>query len=190
MAGREQINPTGKERTFGENEIIISKTDPKGLVTYANEVFCRISSFNEIELVGKPHNLVRHPDMPGCIFKLMWEELKAGKEFYGYVKNMASNGDHYWVMAWVHPLTAVDKKVKGFLSYRLHPNRNVLPKIQELYDFLIKEEKSEKNRNKGIEKSYKLLAEKYKPIMESVTKKDPYYREFVKKAKTIVREST
>ncbi len=185
----EAIKPTGKERKISGNEVIISKTDNRGIIKYANEVFCKISSYNEIELIDKPHNVVRHPDMPGCIFRLMWGELKEGKEFYGYVKNMASNGDHYWVMAWVSPIVT-NRVIKGFLSYRLPPNREVLPKIQELYDKLLEVERSEENRNKGIEKSYKMLVESYKPIMSEVTKQDPFYADFVKKAKDIVRQSS
>ena len=73
---------TGHERTFAPDEFIVSKTDVKGHITYANEVFLRISGFDEEEVIGAPHSLVRHPDMPRCVFKLLWETIQAKKEIF------------------------------------------------------------------------------------------------------------
>ena len=95
--------PTGKERTFSDDEIIVSKTDPKGRLTYVNDVFCKVGLYSEDELVGQPHSIVRHPDMPRSIFALLWERIRAGREIFAYVKNMAKNGDYYWVLAHVTP---------------------------------------------------------------------------------------
>ena len=97
------IKPTGIERTFGEDEIIVSKTDLKGRITYANQVFLRIPGYTEKEVLGQPHNIIRHPDMPRCVFKLLWDTLEARREIFAYVINMACNGDHYWVFAHVTP---------------------------------------------------------------------------------------
>ena len=87
------------ELSFNENEIIVSKTDLKGRITYGNEVFIKLSGYEERELLGKPHNIVRHPQMPKCIFKLLWERIQSGEEIFAYVVNQAKNGDHYWVFA-------------------------------------------------------------------------------------------
>jgi PAS domain S-box-containing protein len=113
--------PTGRETTFGEEEIIVSKTDPRGVVTYANQVFIRVSGYKEEEILGKPHNLIRHPDMPRCVFHLLWTQLKAGREIFAYVKNMARNGDHYWVWANVTPTFDNSGRIVNFHSNRRRP---------------------------------------------------------------------
>ena len=98
-----QVRPTGTERTFGEDEIIVTKTDLRGVLTYANDVFLRISALTEDEAIGQPHSLIRHPDMPRAVFKLLWDTLKERKELFAYVVNLASDGAHYWVLAHVTP---------------------------------------------------------------------------------------
>ena len=100
---RPSVRPTGIERFFEEDEIIVSKTDPKGVITYANRVFLRIAQYEEEEILGAAHNIIRHPDMPQCIFDLLWKTIASGQEIFAYVKNMAKNGDHYWVFAHVTP---------------------------------------------------------------------------------------
>ena len=94
---------TGVERFFDKDEIIVSKTDLKGRMTYCNDVFLRIAGYTEQELLGQPHSIIRHPDMPRCVFKLLWDTIGAGKEIFAYVINRAKNGDHYWVLAHVTP---------------------------------------------------------------------------------------
>ena len=94
---------TGVERTFGDDEIIVSKTDTKGRITYANRVFQQVAGYTEDELLGKAHSIVRHPDMPRCVFKFLWDTIGAGNEVFAYVLNKAKNGDHYWVFAHVTP---------------------------------------------------------------------------------------
>ena len=97
------ITPTGKERYFEKTELIVSKTDLKGRMLYVNDVFMRISGFNEKELLGQPHSMIRNPQMPRCVFKLLWDTLEAKKEIFAYVVNICKNGDHYWVLAHVTP---------------------------------------------------------------------------------------
>ncbi|HPV77190.1 MAG TPA: PAS domain-containing protein, partial [Gemmatimonadaceae bacterium] len=94
---RSQVVPSGRERSFGEDEIIVSKTDLQGKITYANDVFIRVSGYEEDELLGAPHSIIRHPDMPRAVFKLLWDTLATGREVFAYVNNMARNGDNYWV---------------------------------------------------------------------------------------------
>src|SRR5262245_21896843 len=110
------IQPTGQERFFGADEIIVSKTDLRGHLTYANDVFLRVSAFAEDEVVGKPHNLIRHPDMPRCVFKLLWETISGGDELFAYIVNLAQDGAHYWVLAHVTPSVGLDGRVVGYHS--------------------------------------------------------------------------
>ncbi|MFB2601358.1 PAS domain-containing protein, partial [Rhizobium phaseoli] len=92
---------TQRERTFPAQQRLISTTNAKGVITYCNDAFVAISGFTYDELVGQPHNLVRHPDMPPAVFGHMWETIKQGKPWMGVVKNRAKNGDYYWVSAYV-----------------------------------------------------------------------------------------
>lgn len=95
MSDRQQHHVTGKEVFFKPEEIIVSKTDLKGRITYANRVFLDISGFTEAELLGKPHSILRHPEMPRCVFKLLWDTIQNGSEIFAYVINRCKNGDHY-----------------------------------------------------------------------------------------------
>jgi len=107
MARATAVQLTGIERTFDQDQIIVSKTDLTGHLTYANELFLGIARYAEDEVLGQPHSLVRHPDMPRAIFDLLWETLKAGREIFAFVINRGKDGSHYWVLAHVTP-TLVD----------------------------------------------------------------------------------
>lgn len=142
--------PTGVERSFGEDEIIVSKTDLSGRITYANEVFLRVSGYSEKEALGAPHSVIRHPDMPRSVFQLLWDRLRAGKEIFAYVVNMAKNGDHYWVFAHVTPSFDESGKILGF-----HSNRRVAqPKprraMEELYGVLRAEEARQNDKASAV----------------------------------------
>ncbi len=102
MKGNE-IRRSGRERKFAEDDIIVSKTDLTGRIRYANRVFLDIAGYEEREVIGRPHNMIRHPNMPSCIFHLLWEIIQRDEEIFAYVLNMAKNGDHYWVFAHVTP---------------------------------------------------------------------------------------
>ncbi len=136
---------TGVERTFGEDEIIVSKTDLKGIITYANQVFMRVAQFEEEELLGKPHNLIRHPDMPRCVFQLLWDTIQAGREIFAYVINRTKHGDHYWVLAHVTPTFDENRKIVGYHSSRRRPRRDAVEKARQLYDVLLREEQKYSN---------------------------------------------
>jgi PAS domain S-box-containing protein len=169
--GRAPIIPTGRERLFGKEEIIISKTDAKGKITYANDLFCKISGYKSEQLIGKPHNIIRHPDMPRCIFRLMWERVEGGEDIYVYVKNLVSNGDHYWVIAKVSPLLSEQyssrlsrqgynipkREIVGFLSYRRSPDHEKVKDVEQLYQLLRRVEQQAKNINEGTEAAYQMM---------------------------------
>ncbi|MEK6677100.1 MAG: PAS domain-containing protein [Planctomycetota bacterium] len=144
------VNLTGRERLFDEDEIIVSKTDLKGRITYANQVFCRVSQFSEDELLGQPHNIVRHRDMPRCVFKLLWDTIQSGKEIFAYVLNRAKSGDHYWVFAHVTPSYNTEGRMIGYHSSRRCPDRSALEKIKSVYRLLLTEEQKFSNPKEGI----------------------------------------
>ena len=151
------VQPSGTERTFGEEEIIVSKTDPKGRITYANNVFLNIAGYDEKEVLGQPHSMIRHPDMPRCVFKLLWDTLESGKEIFAYVINMAKNGDHYWVFAHVTPTFDADGNIVGYHSNRRTPDRAAVEKVKDLYAQLIAEEERHGDRKEGMLASTKIL---------------------------------
>lgn len=142
--------PTGKERSFSEDDIIVSKTDAKGRLTYVNDVFCAVGLYRESELIGQPHSIVRHPDMPRCIFALLWQRIQSGREIFAYVKNMAKNGDHYWVLAHVTPSYDGNGQIDGYHSNRRVPDRKALAVIEPLYRDLLATENGTADRKAGM----------------------------------------
>ena len=124
---------TGIERTFNKDEFIVSKTNLLGHITYANEVFLRMASMTEAETLGAPHSVIRHPEMPRCVFKLLWETIAAGNEIFAYVINLAKTGDHYWVFAHVTPSFDSGGKIIGYHSNRRVADPVALEKIKSLY---------------------------------------------------------
>lgn len=155
-----EIVPTNVERRLASQDIIVSKTDLKGHILYANRVFLDIAEYEEGEVIGQPHNLIRHPDMPRCIFKLFWERLAEGKEVFAYVKNLCKNGDHYWVFAHATPSFADDGSVIGYHSTRRAPDRAALDDIVALYGELCEIEAGHANRKSGLEASVAALESK------------------------------
>ena len=123
---------TGNEKILQDGDVIVSKTDTKGLITYINKTFMEISGFTEEELIGAPHNLVRHPDMPPAAFKDLWDTIQAGKSWKGYVKNRCKNGDHYWVEANANPIYE-NGTVTGYMSLRTKPARETVEFCENLY---------------------------------------------------------
>lgn len=151
--------PSGRERDFASDELIVTKTDSTGRITYANDVFIRVSGFSECELLGQPHSMIRHPDMPRAVFKLLWDRLKAGEEVFAYVVNLAKNGDHYWVLAHVSPDFAADGAVSGFHSSRRCPTRQAIEAVRPVYQKLKSIESQNADRKAGLEQSARLLDE-------------------------------
>lgn len=137
---RPSISPTQNEIKLGYDELIISKTDPSGRITYANKVFMKICDFSEEELLGQPHNIIRHPDMPRGVFWGLWDTLKQGREFFWLVKNMTSHGDYYWVLANVRP-DFVGKQCVGYFSVRRSPSRKLIESIIPVYRQMMELEK-------------------------------------------------
>jgi PAS domain S-box-containing protein len=166
------VRPTNTERFFPEDEIIVSKTDLKGHILYANHTFLYVSGYSEQELLGQPHNIIRHPDMPQCVFKLLWDTLEAGREIFAYVKNMSKNGDYYWVFAHVTPTFDQHDRVTGYHSNRRVPDRKQVEIFGDLYRQLLREEQSHSDWRAGMEAAGNML-------MSTITGKGMSYDEFI-----------
>lgn len=150
-------DPTGRERSFDPQEIIVSKTDLKGRITYVNDVFCKVGLYEEDEVLGQPHSIVRHPEMPAAIFHLLWQRIRTGEEIFAYVKNLAKNGDHYWVLAHVTPSHNLQGEADGFHSNRRLPARAALAEIEPLYRRLNAEEARHADRRAGMQAALALI---------------------------------
>lgn len=151
---------TGVERFFDNDEIIVSKTDLKGRITYANRTFIEISGYKEDELLGMPHSVIRHPSMPRCVFKLLWDTLALGEEIFAYVVNKCKNGDHYWVFAHVTPSFDRMGKVISYHSSRRVADSGIIDTvIAPLYKELLREEERHANRQDAIKASTQMLGD-------------------------------
>ncbi len=123
---------TNVEYVVKEGEVILSKTDVKGLITYVNDTLCRITGFTQDDLIGQPHNIFRHPDMPAPAFEDLWNTIQSGKNWRGLVKNRCKNGDYYWVDASVTP-SYENGQMVGFTSYRVKPAQGAVKAADKLY---------------------------------------------------------
>ena len=150
-----KIVPNKNEKTFQDNVLLVTKTDLKGKITYANRGFMKIVEMDESTLVGSPHNIIRHPDMPKIIFKYLWTYLQSKHEIHAYVKNICADGSFYWVMANVTPsFDSTSGKVIGYHSARRSPTKEAMQVIEPLYKKLLQAEKSG-----GISASEKIMTD-------------------------------
>lgn len=163
---------TGKERFF--KDIIVSKTDLEGKITYANRTFMEVAGFpDDKACIGQPHNIIRHPDMPRAVFFLLWKTLQSNQEIFAYVINRALNGDHYWVLAHVTPSHDMNNNIIGYHSNRRVPNRSVIDNhIIPLYKKLIDIEKSEASSRVGMDKAFQA-------VVDLLTESKLSYNEFI-----------
>lgn len=136
------VVPTGVEKRFRPDQVIVSKTDRQGRLTYVNPVFVEISGYVEADLLGQPHNVIRHPDMPRSVFKLLWDTISRGEELFAYVVNLSADGGHYWVLAHVTPTRDADGAIVGYHSNRRTPDPTALTVVQALYRDLLAAERT------------------------------------------------
>lgn len=126
--------PKMEQERIMTSDFLLSKTAPTGKITYCNEEFIKISGYTEEELLGKPHNIVRHPDMPRTLFKYLWQKIRNGEEVNAYVKNRAKDGPYYWVFANIAPSFANDgKTIVSYNSVRRKPHRDGIAFITDFY---------------------------------------------------------
>jgi PAS domain S-box-containing protein len=161
-------NQINIESHFNIDELFFSTTDKKGIIDSFNQVFVRVSEYSKDELSHRPHNMIRHPDMPKSVFKLLWCEISNGNPLCAYVKNMSKSGKYYWVYAMAFPIA------DGYLSIRLKPSTALLAQVDALYKKMLATEKSKSDKNAGMEASTQLLVDSlnslgfqnYKQFME------------------------
>ena len=123
---------TGRETVLDDYAFLVSETDAKGTILFANEDFCKIAEYDIDELIGKPHNMVRHKDMPKLAFKSLWDTVQKGEVWTGYVKNVTKSGGYYWVFATVYPFESCDGS-KGYLSCRRKASTEEIDAAIKLY---------------------------------------------------------
>jgi aerotaxis receptor len=133
--------------------LIVSHTDLKGVITYANDTFAAISGYSVAELIGKPHNILRHPDMPSSLFENLWSTLKSGKLWSGYVKNKTKSGGYYWVYAQVSSLFDQDGAYIGYKSLRQAVPKEKRNELEEAYTALKEKEEGKMKLNIWIDRS-------------------------------------
>jgi len=121
-----------REVPFPEGKLIVSRTDPAGTITHANQAFVEMSGYPEAELIGAPHHILRHPDMPAVAFKDLWDTCARGEKWHGYVKNLRRDGAYYWVYATVVTNRRAGKVV-GYTSVRRKPSRAKIAEAEALY---------------------------------------------------------
>jgi PAS domain S-box-containing protein len=136
----ERPEPIDEEILF-DNGVIISETDVSGVITFANRKFAQISGYSQEELVGQPHNLLRHPDMPKAAFKDMWDTIIAGEEWSRFVKNLRKDGRYYWVKTFIKPSFDKEGHIKGYIAARKIPKRDEVFTADSQYKIMLAAEK-------------------------------------------------
>jgi len=134
---KKNLPVSNNEKPFPDGVKLISTTDTRGIITHCNDHFVQMSGFSMEELIGKSHNIVRHPDMPPAAFEILWEHIKSGRPWMGLVKNRCKNGDHYWVNAYVTPVTK-NGQVVGYESVRVKPDRKDVDRAEKVYQSINK----------------------------------------------------
>ncbi len=142
------------ERQMSENDFIVSKTDLKGKITYCNRIFIEMAEYTEEELLGAPHNIIRHPKMPKAVFQLLWDRIQKKEEVFAFVLNQTKNKNEYWVFANVTASLDVRGNVIGYYSVRRKPNAKAIAIIKPLYAKMLEAEK-----NGGTSASTKILTD-------------------------------
>ena len=145
--------PKNHEIKLSPKRYIVSKTDPKGIIEYGNDYFVEISGYSEKELIGQPHSILRHPDMPKVAFKLMWERIKKGQNFIAIVKNLAKDGSYYWVVTdFETKMDPITNEIISYTAFRKAAPQKAIDAIIPIYKKLLEIEKEG-----GMEASEKYL---------------------------------
>lgn len=157
-----QTSLTGHERTFSADDVIVTKTDLKGHITYANRVFLNIAQLDLKQAMGAPHSIIRHPAMPRCVFKFLWDRISTGHEVFAYVINRAISGDHYWVFAHVTPSYGANGEIIGYHSNRRVADKSKIAIIEPIYAELLAVEENHPDRKQGMNAALGALVDKLK----------------------------
>ena len=160
--------PSDREVDWNKTKVLLSKTDTKGTILYANEAFIDVSGYDEFELIGQPHNVIRHPDMPKVIFKFLWDSIKSNKNIHAIIKNMSKTGRFYWVITDFKIIADRDGEIVGYFGTRKSVPDEIITKfIEPLYKKLLHIEEAS---GIGASEDYLIgfLEERKKTYMEYV----------------------
>ncbi len=144
---KNRVTPSTVEHSLDHDSFIVSKTDTRGRITYANRTFMHIAGYSERELLGQQHNILRHPDMPRAVFQLLWDTIKQGQECFAFVKNLSKDGSFYWVFANINPNYDDKREVCGYFSVRRMPNQEALNVIEPIYREMLTAEQTAGTRD-------------------------------------------
>jgi PAS domain S-box-containing protein len=164
-----KVTPIEKEVVLKVEDFIVSKTDLKSRILYGNEIFIKMSGYEEKELLGQPHNILRHPDMPRAAFKILYDHIQNGKEWFGYVKNLRKDGGYYWVYANISPTYDSTGKHIGYYSVRRKPRDGFKTIIEPIYKELLSIEATS-GMEAAVEKVNELLNSKQMTFNELMIK--------------------
>ena len=138
----ERPTPIDREVGWNKSQVVISETDVYGRITNVNDVFCNVCGYSPDEMIGQPHSIIRHPDMPKLIFKLLWDNLKAGNNFIGVIKNLAKSGEYYWVITDFEMCRDAMGNITHYIARRKSVPKAVIENyVAPLYQTLLKLEK-------------------------------------------------
>ena len=135
-----KVAPTDEEYLY-EGNVIISQTDLKGIITYVNRKFCEVSGYKSGELIGQPHSIIRHPDMPQATFAKIWETIEGGQAWNGLVKNLRKDGLYYWVDAEIVPIVDEGSSITGYIAVKKQASRKDISENEEIYKKMLEEQK-------------------------------------------------
>lgn len=158
------ISLIDEEVCMGDEEFIVSKADLRGYLTYVNRIFMEMALMSEDQLLNVNHNIIRHPDMPKGVFKLVWMTIKKEQEFFGFVKNLRSDGRYYWVFANITPEYNEHGKLSGYLSVRRKPPTAAIETIEPIYQQMLKIEKSASSDKIAEDKSIEFLQQQLESL--------------------------
>ncbi len=158
------ITLINEEVCMADEEFIVSKTDLRGYITYANRTFMEMAQYQEDQLLSVNHNIIRHPDMPKGVFKFVWMTIKKEKEFFGFVKNLRRDGRFYWVFANITPEYDENGKLSGYLSVRRKPPVSAIEAIEPIYQQMLEIEKSASSDKVAEEKSIEFLQQQLESL--------------------------
>jgi len=162
--------PIDNEIKLSDKRYIVSRTDSLGVIEYGNDYFHEICGYSEAELVGKPHNIIRHPDMPKVLFKLMWERINKGEDIRAIVKNLAKDGSYYWVVTEFEPkIDPVTNKIVSHTAFRRYVPQKAINTIAPIYKKLLE---IEQEQNVQTSEAY---------LLEFLEKNNTTYDEYIEK---------
>jgi aerotaxis receptor len=145
MPRKPNVPVIDEEVTFSDEGLdargLITRTDLKGIITYASKAYRQMTKYPKDELVGEPHSIVRHPDMPSAAFKQMWDDIQNNQTWEGYVKNLRKDGRYYWVIVHIEPIFDEDGKKIGYVGLRREPERAIIKNIEKKYKEMLADEK-------------------------------------------------